>query len=87
MGNKEEELEVCMWLQSWETFGIAEASWDSSKGWIQALWEGWGGEARKWVDLNACNFVLERVMSQPSAYGNDQMKEGQCCHVYLLETN
>lgn len=36
-----------MLLQSCEAFGIAEASQGGSKGWIQALSEGWGREARK----------------------------------------
>ena len=37
MGNKQEELEVCMQLQGYDLIGVPETWWDSSQEWARVL--------------------------------------------------
>lgn len=37
MGNKQEELEVCVQLQGYNLIGITEMCWDSSHNWSAAV--------------------------------------------------
>lgn len=85
MGNKEEELGVCVWLQS---TGLTQVHWDSSKGWVQAPSEGQGGSKEEdqamhaETDSGAYSFSLERTINQ-----QELRMEGWCFCASLLKTS
>lgn len=77
MGN-EEELGVCVWLQS---TGLTQVRWDSSKGLVQAPLEGQAGSKEEdqamhaETDCGAYSFSLERAMNQQELMHKDQRME------------